>query len=73
MIQNNPQDVSTAFETLLKEVEAEVDFVNTVGSRSFDGRVYSRDREALIRICVLVPRRNHFRGHSLATIFGASA
>jgi hypothetical protein len=30
MIQNNPQDVSTAFEALLEEVEAEVDFVNTV-------------------------------------------
>jgi len=58
MIQNNPQDVSTAFEALLEEVEAEVDFVNTVGSRSFEGRDYDRAKEALARAGVLIAFRD---------------
>lgn len=58
MIQNNPQDVSTAFESLLEEVEAEVDFVNTVGSRSFEGRDYDRAKEALARAGVLIAFRD---------------
>jgi restriction system protein len=58
MIQNNPQDVSSAFESLLEEVEAEVDFVNTVGSRSFEGRDYDRAKEALARAGVLIAFRD---------------
>lgn len=58
MIQNNSQDVSTAFEALLEEVEAEVDFVNTVGSRSFEGRDYDRAKEALARAGVLIAFRD---------------
>jgi hypothetical protein len=33
MIENNPSNVSSAFEMLLEEVEAEIDFVNGVGPR----------------------------------------
>ncbi|MBX3358827.1 MAG: winged helix-turn-helix domain-containing protein [Phycisphaeraceae bacterium] len=58
MIQNNPQDVSSAFESLLEEVEAEVDFVNTVGARSFEGRDYDRAKEALARAGVLIAFRD---------------
>ena len=34
MIENNPSNVSSAFEMLLEEVEAEIDFVNGVGSKA---------------------------------------
>ena len=49
MIENNPSDVSSAFEILLEEVEAEVDFVNGVGSKAFAARDYEKAREALER------------------------
>jgi restriction system protein len=58
MIHNNLQDVSTAFEALLEEIEAEVDFVNTVGSRSFEGRDYARAKEALARAGILIAFRD---------------
>ena len=35
MIENNPTNVSWAFEMLLEEVEAEIDFVNGVGLKAF--------------------------------------
>lgn len=54
MIRDNPQGVSVAFETLLERVESGVDVVNTVGSRSSKGRVYSRDGEAGVGVCVPV-------------------
>ena len=47
MIENNPVNVSSAFEMLPEEVEAEIDFINGVGSRSFEGRNYERVQEAL--------------------------
>ena len=31
MIENNPSNVSSAFEILLEEVEAEIDFVTRIG------------------------------------------
>jgi hypothetical protein len=58
MIENNPQDVSSAFEILLEEVEAEIDFVNTVGSNAFEGRDYDRAKEALARAGVLIAFRD---------------
>lgn len=58
MIQNNPQDVFTAFDALLEEVEAEVDFVNTVGTKSFEGRDYDRAKEALARAGMLIAFRD---------------
>jgi predicted HTH transcriptional regulator len=45
MIENNPTSVVAAFEMLLEEIEAEIDFVNRVGARAFEARDYD---------CVLV-------------------
>ncbi len=58
MIENNPSNVSSAFEMLLEEVEAEIDFVNNVGSKAFEGRVYERAKEALERAGVLTSFRD---------------
>ena len=46
MIENNPNDVSSAFEILFEEVEAEIDFVNSVGARAFEARDYDKVKEA---------------------------
>lgn len=62
MIENNPQDVSSAFEILLEEIEAEIDFVNSVGSRGFEAREYDRAREALERADVLITFRDKVAG-----------
>jgi len=47
MLENNPTNVSAAFEMLLEEMEAEIDFINTVGAKAFENRDYDRAREAL--------------------------
>lgn len=47
MIENRPQGVSVAFEILLEEVEAEIDFINGVGAKAFAARDYDRAKEAL--------------------------
>lgn len=57
MIENNPQDVSSAFEILLEEIEAEIDFISSVGSRAFDARNQERAREALERWAALTTFR----------------
>src|SRR5260370_2065278 len=49
MIENNPTNVSGAFEMLLEEIEAEFDFINKVGARALEGRDYEGAREALGR------------------------
>jgi len=38
MIQNNPTNVSAAFEMLLEEVEAEIEFFNEIGKKAFEER-----------------------------------
>jgi len=53
MIENNPQDVSSAFEILLEEVEAEIEFVNNVGAKAFSSGNHERAKEALERVQVL--------------------
>lgn len=58
MIENNPSNVLSAFEMLLEEVEAEIDFVNTVGSKAFEARDYDRAREALERAGTLTAFRD---------------
>jgi len=58
MIENNPTNVSAAFEMLLEEVEAEIDFVNSVGARAFQGRDYDRAKEALERSGALTAFRD---------------
>ena len=47
MIENNPTNVIAAFEMLLEEIEAEVDFINSVGAKSFEKSDYDRAKEAL--------------------------
>jgi len=47
MIENDPTNVEAAFEMLLEEIETEIDFVNSVGSKSFENRDYERAKEAL--------------------------
>ena len=46
MIENNPTNVSSAFEMLLEEIEAEIDFVTRVGSRAFQSREFGKVEEA---------------------------
>jgi len=58
MIENNPSNVSSAFEMLLEEIEAEIDFVNGVGARAFEGRDYDNAREALERSGTLTAFRD---------------
>lgn len=58
MIENNPANVSSAFEILLEEIEAEIDFVNNIGSKAFEGRVYERAKEALERAGTLTSFRD---------------
>ena len=62
MIENNPNDVSSAFEMLLEEVEAEIDFVNTVGAKAFEKRDYDRAKEALERAGTLTAFRDKVAG-----------
>lgn len=47
MLENNPTNVIAAFEMLLEEIETEIDFVNTVGSKAFEKSDYEKAREAL--------------------------
>ncbi len=47
MIENNPTNVIAAFEMLLEEIETEIDFINSVGSKDFEKRDYDRAKEAL--------------------------
>jgi hypothetical protein len=58
MIENNPTNVSSAFEMLLEEVEAEIDFVNNVGARAFESRDYDRAKEALERAGIVTGFRD---------------
>ena len=58
MIENNPSNVSSAFGMLLEEIEAEIDFVNGVGSKAFEGRDYDKAKEALERSGALTAFRD---------------
>lgn len=58
MIENSPMNVSAAFEMLLEEIEAEVDFVNRIGARALEGREYDKAREALDRAATLTAFRD---------------
>ena len=57
MITNNPTNVEAAFEILLEEIEAEIDFVNGVGAKGFEGRDYERAKEALEHAATLTAFR----------------
>lgn len=58
MIENNPSNVSSAFEMLSEEVEAEIDFVNNVGAKAFGSRDYDKAKEALERAGTLTAFRD---------------
>ena len=62
MIENNPTSVSSAFEILLEEVEAEIDFVNGVGAKAYESRDYDKAKEALERSGVLTAFRDRVAG-----------
>lgn len=49
MIENNPTSVVSAFEMLLEEIEAEIEFVTRLGTSAFEGRDFEKAREALER------------------------
>ncbi len=49
MIKNDPTSIVVAFEMLLEEIEAEIDFVDRAGARGFELRDYDRAKEALER------------------------
>ena len=46
MIENNPSNVSSGFEMLLEEVEAEIDFFTRIGARAFGSRDFRKVDEA---------------------------
>jgi len=58
LIENNPSNVSSAFEMLLEEVEAEIDFVTSVGSKAFESRGFDKAKEALERSDTLTAFRD---------------
>jgi len=58
MIENNPTNVVAAFEMLLEEVEAEIEFINKVGAKAFEERNYDRAKEALERAAQLTAYRD---------------
>jgi len=47
MAQNNSTNVDAAFDMLIEEVEADIDFVNNQGARAFEARDYDRARDCL--------------------------
>ncbi len=58
MIETHQQDAASTFEILLEAVEAEIDFVNGVGARSFEGRDYERAKSSLERAASLTAFRD---------------
>ncbi len=62
MIKNSPTNVEAAFEILLEEIEAEVDFANGVGAKGFEARDYERAREALEQAATLTAFREKVTG-----------
>lgn len=55
---NTPSNVSSAFEILLEEVEAEIDFVNGLGARALEQRNYDKAKGALQRSATLTAFRD---------------
>jgi hypothetical protein len=62
MITNNPTNVEAAFEILLEEIEAEIDFVNNAGAKGFEARDYDRAKEALEQAGALTAFREKVAG-----------
>lgn len=49
MAVKNPSNVDAAFDILLEQIEAEIDLVNRIGARAFEGRDYESARATLER------------------------
>jgi hypothetical protein len=49
MIENNPSNVSSGFEMLLEEVEAEIDFFARNGSRAFENRDFHKAMKPILK------------------------
>jgi restriction system protein len=62
MIKNNPTNVEAAFEILLEEVEAEIDFANNAGVRGFEARDYEKAKDALEQVAALTSFREKVSG-----------
>lgn len=58
MIENNPTNLAAAFEMLLEEIEAEIEFTNKVGAKAFEARDYDRARESLERVAQITAFRD---------------
>jgi hypothetical protein len=58
MIENSPENVFSAFDLLLEEIEAEIDFVSRIGARAFEARDYDKAKEALERSGLLTAFRD---------------
>lgn len=62
MNENNPANVASAFEMLLEEVEAEMDFINEIGAGAMQGRDYEKAKEAVARAERLTAFRDRVAG-----------
>ena len=49
MIENNPTNVPAAFEMLLEEIEAEIDFQERLGAKAFERHDHDTARKAADR------------------------
>ncbi|MEW6202348.1 MAG: winged helix-turn-helix domain-containing protein [bacterium] len=58
MMENNTNNVLSAFDMLLEEVETEIDLVNSFGARAFGTREYDKAKEALERTDTLTSFMN---------------
>lgn len=58
MIENNPTNLVAAFEMLLEEIEAEIEFTSKVGAQAFESRDYERARKALERAAQITAFRD---------------
>ena len=58
MIENNPTNVAVTLDMLLEEIEAEIEFVNKIGARTFEDRDYEKAKDALERAAQIVSFRD---------------
>ena len=62
MAENNPSNVFSAFEILLEEIEAEIDFFTGVGSQALQGRDYNKAKELIDHAQAITNFRNQVSG-----------
>ena len=62
MAENNPSNVLSAFEILLEEIEAEIDYFTGVGSQALQGRDYNKAKELIDHAQAITNFRNQVSG-----------